>query len=439
MAEVPFVDFPEEDHDGVVEEIVTLDSFPCWSHIYGLDSDSLSLHRHQSSAAAAVIFDGDPSDWIPGSNDRDRKNQVTFVMDLFHQRVEQSDLMGREEFVLEAVNEPNLVEIEENCEVGVNRSLIELGLGLAFDAGIGFDEGSDDDEDDCNGGSIVSDCGDEFVVARRESGSGNSGGLLSIGGVRVVEINSDSDSDFEEGDGLLGIDLRSEEEDYAADNLNDEDIGIPLCWDSFQLDDHGESNNDFEWEEVDDRVDERDVLSFVAERDPDEEGSVSILPISGPEEDGNVERGRGLGNLEWEMLMNVDNQGRNLELESDPGPYFSDLDDNSYNSEYELMFGPLADGENPLLARPPASKSIVDELPTVVITHEDVLNERALCAVCKDQIEVNAEVKQLPCSHWYHGDCILPWLGIRNTCPVCRYELPTDDPDYEHRRTRRAA
>jgi len=438
MAELPFLDLSVEDHDGVVEEIVSLDSFPSWSHVYGLESDSLSVHRHLSSTAtaAAVVFDGDLSDWIPGSDDRDRKNQVTFVMDLFHQRVEQSDFTGREEFVSETINEPNLVVIEENCEVGANRSL-ELGLGLAFDTGIGFDGDSDDD---CScGGSAVSDCGDEFVVARRESGNGNSGGLFSVGGVRVIDIDSDSDSDFEEGNGLLGIDLHSDEEDYAADNLDDEDIGVPLCWDSFQLDDHGGSNNDFEWEEVDDRVDEREVLSFAVEPDPDEEGSVSILPISGPEEDGNVGRGRGLGNLEWEVLMDVNNQGRNLELESDPGPYFSDLDDNSYNSEYELMFGPLADGENPLLARPPASKSIVDKLPTVVITREDVLNERALCAVCKDQIEVNEEVKRLPCSHWYHGDCILPWLGIRNTCPVCRYELPTDDPDYENRRTRRAA
>ncbi|PQM39413.1 E3 ubiquitin-protein ligase Praja-1 [Prunus yedoensis var. nudiflora] len=57
----------------------------------------------------------------------------------------------------------------------------------------------------------------------------------------------------------------------------------------------------------------------------------------------------------------------------------------------------------------------------------------------KDRIASEDPVRSLPCCHYYHQDCIVPWLGIRNTCPVCKYELPTDDPDYERSKCERAA
>ena len=62
-----------------------------------------------------------------------------------------------------------------------------------------------------------------------------------------------------------------------------------------------------------------------------------------------------------------------------------------------------------------------------------------VCAVCKDEISLGVEVTRLPCSHHYHQDCIMPWLSIRKTCPLCRFELPTDDVDYERRKNRNGA
>ncbi|XP_058787496.1 probable E3 ubiquitin-protein ligase RHC2A [Vicia villosa] len=74
---------------------------------------------------------------------------------------------------------------------------------------------------------------------------------------------------------------------------------------------------------------------------------------------------------------------------------------------------------------PPATKSAIDSLPTIEIddTH---LEMESHCAVCKEAFELTNVVREMPCKHIYHPDCILPWLALHNSCPVCRHELPSD-------------
>lgn len=94
----------------------------------------------------------------------------------------------------------------------------------------------------------------------------------------------------------------------------------------------------------------------------------------------------------------------------------------------------LAENDPNRYGAPPASKSAVDAMPTIQISPEHLGTDAAHCAVCKDEFEVGCSVKQMPCKHMYHGECILPWLSQHNSCPVCRYEMPTDDPDYNQAR-----
>ncbi|KAJ1261203.1 hypothetical protein BS78_09G010100 [Paspalum vaginatum] len=76
-------------------------------------------------------------------------------------------------------------------------------------------------------------------------------------------------------------------------------------------------------------------------------------------------------------------------------------------------------------ANPPASKAAVDAMPAVAVSAAHVAAD-AHCAVCKDAFALGAEARQMPCAHIYHAECILPWLALRNSCPVCRHEMPTD-------------
>lgn len=70
----------------------------------------------------------------------------------------------------------------------------------------------------------------------------------------------------------------------------------------------------------------------------------------------------------------------------------------------------------------PASVPAVVALPSVEVSGEEVE-----CAICKEMMMEGRDVCQLPCQHLFHWMCILPWLRKRNTCPCCRFQLPTDD------------
>ncbi|KAK4762750.1 hypothetical protein SAY86_008518 [Trapa natans] len=74
---------------------------------------------------------------------------------------------------------------------------------------------------------------------------------------------------------------------------------------------------------------------------------------------------------------------------------------------------------------PRASKAAVESLPRIEIGPDQARSELH-CAVCTDAFELGTEAREMPCKHLYHSDCILRWLWMRNSCPVCRHELPTD-------------
>jgi len=72
---------------------------------------------------------------------------------------------------------------------------------------------------------------------------------------------------------------------------------------------------------------------------------------------------------------------------------------------------------------PSTSKDFIENCPVITMT---VDSNELLCTVCQEVYKSGDQAMKLPCNHLYHKDCILPWLESHNTCPTCRYELPTD-------------
>ncbi|KAI3970003.1 hypothetical protein MKW92_037105 [Papaver armeniacum] len=49
-----------------------------------------------------------------------------------------------------------------------------------------------------------------------------------------------------------------------------------------------------------------------------------------------------------------------------------------------------------------------------------ISGEDAVCSICLDKYADNEEVRELPCSHLFHVDCVAKWLKMNATCPLCK-------------------
>jgi len=416
MADVTYL---RRHHHHEPDDDQTLIPLPYWPSTSDLDFDF-------------DLYSSDPE--FP-SNHNHRFSRENFVMDLFQQRVEQSQITNHTDPIHQSLNDSVFDSL--SFDLGFNPSDLHLDLNIA----------AEEDDDDFP----------DITISRSDP----------INGLPIVEIDSDSECEEVDGNGngdnvFCGICMHSDaDEDDFSNVIEEEEIGsFPLRWDSLHLEDDPQIYEDFEWEEVDGGgFDDREILGLMFAGDDDDNNNnrsvnagrargtlfieqeeeeheeedgeeVTMLRVDG-EEVNMMRVGGGTENLDWQVLLNSASP-ETYHVISEPD--FGDNDDYIYTAEYEMMFGQFADNVNSFTSKPPASVAFVENILSVVVTKEDVDNNNALCAVCKDEFAVAEEVKLLPCSHRYHGDCIMPWLGIRNTCPVCRCEFPTDDADYERRK-----
>lgn len=72
------------------------------------------------------------------------------------------------------------------------------------------------------------------------------------------------------------------------------------------------------------------------------------------------------------------------------------------------------------------SSSGVDEGGVVAAGTEKervISGEDAVCCICLARYTDNDELRELPCTHFFHTDCVDKWLKINASCPLCKFEI----------------
>ena len=71
------------------------------------------------------------------------------------------------------------------------------------------------------------------------------------------------------------------------------------------------------------------------------------------------------------------------------------------------------------LGNNPASNEIINTLKPKILSKE----KKCGCSICMDTLTPSDKICELDCKHAFHYDCIVNWLKIDNSCPICRKQL----------------
>ena len=45
------------------------------------------------------------------------------------------------------------------------------------------------------------------------------------------------------------------------------------------------------------------------------------------------------------------------------------------------------------------------------------------CPICLQKYKNHDIIKEFPCKHIFHKNCIFKWLKQSNVCPICKHDL----------------
>ncbi|KAI9320773.1 hypothetical protein BX666DRAFT_1911088 [Dichotomocladium elegans] len=109
--------------------------------------------------------------------------------------------------------------------------------------------------------------------------------------------------------------------------------------------------------------------------------------------------------------------------------HYRDVNQAAGNQEQEafldnLVTQLLEESQNDIKGPPPASTRFIRLLPNIKPSQ---LNSEETCIICKDNLKTSGnDVTKMPCGHYFDRGCLVPWLELHNTCPLCRHKVETE-------------
>mmetsp|Transcript_39185 Transcript_39185/g.73056 ORF Transcript_39185/g.73056 Transcript_39185/m.73056 type:complete len:295 (-) Transcript_39185:37-921(-) len=63
------------------------------------------------------------------------------------------------------------------------------------------------------------------------------------------------------------------------------------------------------------------------------------------------------------------------------------------------------------------------ELQEVVQYDAELFKQQQECCICMAEFDDRQEIRRTTCGHNFHSKCLLGWLKVNHTCPLCRDDL----------------
>jgi len=106
--------------------------------------------------------------------------------------------------------------------------------------------------------------------------------------------------------------------------------------------------------------------------------------------------------------------------------YEAPIDDSTINTD-AMSYEQLLDLEDKVgYVSQPVPQAAKDLFPTRIFDEKEALGksrESIMCTICQCEYEHKEVIRQLPCTHEFHKDCVDQWLNTHHKCPLCKQDL----------------